>query len=189
MLYKAEKNKTAFWSWHFQASAIPSVTPPQSASGGPTLWPTNGTRSRPSGKSTRPFRSWPCSSFSRCLLNGKIYQLKVLYSPADAIAPCCSGVAVLEPRPEGPLVGPGALPSGVCPLLQSDLALWAGSHTVDLHWLPAGTSAIVLLLSLPVLSPQEIQNSTLNPFPSPSTGDLLHCVTRALCGRQNPSVC
>lgn len=71
--------------------------------------------------------------------------------------PCLSsGVAVLEPLPQGPLVGPGAPPSGIRPLLQSDSALWAGSHTVAVHWMPAGTSATVLLLSLPVLSPQEI---------------------------------
>lgn len=114
-------------------------TLPQSASGGPTLWPTNGTRSKPSAKSTRPFRSWLCSSFSRCLWDGQIYQLRVLYFPADGMAPCCSGVAVLEPRPEGPLVGTGALPAGVYPPLQPNLALWAGSHTVALHWLPAGT--------------------------------------------------
>lgn len=174
---KQKKNKTAFWSLHFQALATLSVTPPQSASGGPTLWPTNGTRSRPPARSTRPFRSWPCSSFSRCLLDGKIYQLKVLFSPADAITPCCSGAAVLEPRPEGPLVRPGAVPSGICPLLQPDPALRAGSHTVALHWLPAGTSASVLLLSLPTLSAQEIQSLTLNPFPPPPTGDLLHCAT------------
>lgn len=78
------------------------------------------------------------------------------YFPADAIAPCRSGVAVLEPLPQGPLVGPGAPPSGVRPLLQSDSALRAGSHTVAVHWMPAGTSATVLLLSLPVLSPQEM---------------------------------
>lgn len=57
------------WSLHFQASVIRSGTLHQSASGEPTLWPTNGMRSRPPAKSTRPFRLWPCSSFSRCLLD------------------------------------------------------------------------------------------------------------------------
>lgn len=34
----------------------------------------------------------------------------------------------------------------------------------------------------------ELVSNSLNPFPPP-TGDLLHCVSRALCGRQNLSVC
>lgn len=138
------------------------------------------------------------SDYGRALLSRGASRFTTFPSLCSSISllmpspPVCSGVAVLKPLPQGPLVGPGAPPSGVRPLLQSDSALWAGSHTVAVHWVPAGTSATVLRLSLPVLYPHEITknvSSSSNPSSPPPTGDLLHCVSRALCGRQNPSVC
>lgn len=49
----------------FQSMGRVNTTPPQSASGGPTLWQTSGTSSRLFAKPTQHFRSWPCSSFWR----------------------------------------------------------------------------------------------------------------------------
>ena len=47
----------------FQLLVSRNASPLQSASGGPTLWPMNGMRSRPSARSAQLFRSWLCFSF------------------------------------------------------------------------------------------------------------------------------
>lgn len=64
-------------SLQFQLLASRNVTPLQSASGGPTLWPMNGTRSRPSARSAQRFRSWPCSSFLKYISHQHFSQFRL----------------------------------------------------------------------------------------------------------------
>jgi len=63
------------YSLLFQLLVSRNVTPLLSASGGPTLWPMNGTRSRPSARSAQLFRSWPCSSFLKYIFQQQIQSV------------------------------------------------------------------------------------------------------------------
>lgn len=92
----------------FQLLASQNVTLLPSASGGPTLWPMNGTRSRQNARSTPLFRSWLCSSFLKYISHQHIHLLtyfaKSLFLIVD-MSPCIvqvlgfSNLALRDPWP------------------------------------------------------------------------------------------
>lgn len=85
----------------FQLLVSWNVTPLRSASGGPTLWPTNGTRSRPSARSAQLFRLWLCSSFLKYISHQHIHSVLfcsfccVPFPHCWHVTLCCSGSGFL----------------------------------------------------------------------------------------------
>lgn len=121
------------------------MTPRQSASGGLTLWPMNGMRFRPSARSVRLFRSWPCFSSLRYISHNYGPLVHFAAFATSQTTSCCwhailpyLGAGLFEPGLEGPLVKFTAISRRIHPLIQPDTALWCGSHAVALHWTSSG---------------------------------------------------